>query len=275
MNSNLVLHNNNRIILSHERKSKAVLDIYPSNHLLTYVREGMLKVKNGSVVQCFGKGEFVLLKKYTPVTITKTWDKDDSRFSSIVFTFQEDLMREALKQLHMSNKAHSNTVDEDVVAIASNPILEQFIHSLQVFFEQGLAMDDDLATLKTLEALVGMVKAQPDLGQQLQRFSLKSKADLHQYMQFHYLENKDLETFARASGRSLSAFKKDFEALYHMPPYRWLKQKRLERAQQLLLHTSKKASEIYLECGFEDLAHFSKSFKEHYKMNPSEVKRTV
>lgn len=273
MDTKLVLHKNSRIILSHERKSKAVMDIYPSNHLLTYVREGMLKVKSGKVLQCFHKGEFVLFKKYTHATITKTWDKDDTRFSSIVFTFQEDLIREALKQLHISTKATALT--EDIVVIASNPILEQFIYSLQVFFEQGIAMDEDLATLKTLEALVGMVKAQPALAQQLQRFSKKSKADLHQYMQFHYLENKDLETFAKASGRSLSAFKKDFEALYHMPPHKWLKQKRLERAHQLLLHTSQKPSDIYLECGFEDLAHFSKSFKEYFNINPSELKRAV
>lgn len=275
MNNNLVLHNNSRIILSHERKSKAVMDIYPTNHLLTYVREGMLKVKNGNLSQCFIKGEFVLFKKYTPVTITKTWDKGDARFSSIVFTFQEDLIQEALKQLRITAKLSTYTATEDILGIASNPVLEQFIHSLQAFFDQGLAMDEDIATLKTLEALVGMVKAQPNLAQQLQSFSKNSKADLHQYMQFHYLENKDLETFAKASGRSLSAFKKDFKALYQMSPYKWLKEKRLEHARHLLLHTSKKASEIYLECGFEDLAHFSKSFKEYFNINPSSLKKAV
>lgn len=31
------------------------------------------------------------------------------------------------------------------------------------------------------------------------------------------------------------------------------------------------ASDIYIELGFEDLAHFSRSFKKYFGKNPSEV----
>ncbi|HTF80222.1 MAG TPA: hypothetical protein VL947_00800, partial [Cytophagales bacterium] len=65
MGQDLVFHKNTRIILSHERKNKAEFEIYPSNHLLTYVREGMLKVSYGNNNLCFQRGEFVLFKKYT------------------------------------------------------------------------------------------------------------------------------------------------------------------------------------------------------------------
>lgn len=272
MNNQLITYNNNRIILSHERRKKAVIDIYPSQHLLTYIREGILKVKKGKEVQCFSKGEFVLLKKYTQATITKTWSKDEIKFSSIVFTFHEDLVQDILTQFSIQSTIKNRQPIENIVSIASNPVLNQFIQSLQLFFEEGIEMDNQLAKLKTTEAIIGMIRTNEELAYQLQNFSLKSKADLHQYMNFHYLKNKKLVDFAKESGRSISAFKKDFQSIYTMTPAKWLKKKRLDYAYKLLTTTNKKASEIYLECGFEDLAHFSKSFKSQFGINPSSIK---
>ena len=91
-------------------------------------------------------------------------------------------------------------------------------------------------------------------------------------MNFHYLENKKLVDFAKESGRSISVFKKDFQSIYDTTPAKWLKSKRLDYAHKLLTNTNRKASEIYLECGFEDLAHFSKSFKSQFQINPSIIK---
>lgn len=267
----VVTYNNNRIVLSHERRKKVTLDIYPKQHLLTYVRDGILKIKEGKEEQCFHRGEFVLLKKYTQVTITKTWCADGTKFSSFVFSFHEDLVQQALHQLNIK-LIKLKTSFESIVAIETNPILKQFIQSLQLFFEEGVAMDDQLAKLKTTEALIGIIRNNEQLAYQLQNFSIKSKADLHQFMNFHFLENKKISDFARDSGRSISTFKKDFQSIYNTTPAKWLKQKRLEYAYQLLTTTNRKASDIYLESGFEDLAHFSKSFKSQFSINPSEIK---
>ena len=272
MTNQLITYKNNRIILSHERRNKAVIDIYPSQHLLTYIREGILKVKQGKEVQCFSKGEFVLFKKHTQATITKTWCKGGIKFSSIVFSFQEGLIQEIFTQLNIHSTKKSNKSFENILGIISNPVLNQFIQSLDLFFEEGVEMDIQLAKLKTTEAIIGLIRTNKELAYQLQNFSVKSKADLHQYMNFHYLENKKLVDFAKESGRSISVFKKDFQSIYDTTPAKWLKKKRLKYAYNLLTTTNKKASEIYLECGFEDLAHFSKSFKSQFGINPSLIK---
>ena len=272
MTNQLITYKNNRIILSHERRNKAVIDIYPSQHLLTYIREGVLKVKQGKEVQCFSKGEFVLFKKHTQATITKTWCRGGIKFSSIVFAFQEDLIQEILTQLNIHSTKKSNKSFENILGIVSNPVLNQFVESLNLFFEEGVEMDHQLARLKTTEAIIGLIRTNKELADQLQNFSVKSKADLHQYMNFHFLENKKLIDFAKESGRSISVFKKDFQSIYDTTPAKWLKKKRLEYAYNLLTTTPKKASEIYLECGFEDLAHFSKSFKNQFGINPSSIK---
>lgn len=270
MQNQLISYNSNRIILSHERRKKAELDIYPIQHLLTYVKEGVLLVKSGKESKSISRGEFVLLKKFSQATITKTWSGESTQFSSIVFTFQEDLVQEALMQLSLPLKGNGKSV-ENIHPIASNPILTQFISSLQLFFAESIEMDHNLARLKTLEAIIGIIKSDPALAYQLQSFSSKNKADLYQFMKFNFLQNKDLKDFAKASGRSLSSFKRDFHDIFKMPPRQWLKSKRLEHAYHLLSSTNKKPAQIYLECGFEDLAHFSKCFKELYKYNPSQI----
>ena len=271
MENQLISYNNTRILLSHERKQKVVLDIYPLRHLLTYVREGMLKVKSGKETRCFAAGEFVLFKKFTRATITKTWCSNSNKFSSFVFTFHEDLVREALIQLNLSLDRPEKKKPENILGIGQNPVLSNFIQSLQLFFSQGIEMDTPMARLKTLEAIVGIAGTDKNLAHQLQDFSVKSKAGLHEYMKFHFLENKALSEFSRESGRSLSAFKRDFQELYGIPPRKWLRQKRLNHAYNLLKTTGRKPSQIYMECGFEDLAHFSKSFKQQFGLNPSEI----
>ncbi|WP_057937966.1 helix-turn-helix domain-containing protein [Algoriphagus resistens] len=272
MLNHLITYKSNRIVLSHERKKRTVLDIYPDHHLLTHVKEGILILKQGSKEYCFTKGDFVLLKKYAQVTITKTWDGEGTKFSSIVFSFHEDLVQQAVSQLDIQVETKSHQQLENIIAIKPNPVLNQFIQSLNLFFDEGQKMDGHLAKLKTLEALIGIIQTHPELLPQLRTFSEKNKADLHHYMKYNFLKNKKLKEFASESGRSLSVFKKDFESIYKTSPAKWLKQKRLEHAYKLLTATNRKPMDIYLECGFEDLAHFSRSFKRQFQINPSQIK---
>ena len=82
-----------------------------------------------------------------------------------------------------------------------------------------------------------------------------------------------MERFAYLTGRSLSAFKRDFKTVFNETPNHWLVQKRLQEAYFLIDKQHKKASEIYLDLGFEDLSHFSLAFKKLFGVRPTEVKK--
>ena len=85
---------------------------------------------------------------------------------------------------------------------------------------------------------------------------------------YHY--NAPIENFAKLTGRSLASFKRDFAETFNTPPARWLKEKRLEEAYQLIHQENKKPADIYLELGFENLSHFYTSFKTKYGVTPTE-----
>ena len=82
--------------------------------------------------------------------------------------------------------------------------------------------------------------------------------------------NMPLEQFGYLTGRSLTTFKRDFKKAFSISPQRWLTEKRLELAHYELTQKKRKASDVYLEAGFENLSHFSFAFKKRYGFAPSQ-----
>jgi len=80
-----------------------------------------------------------------------------------------------------------------------------------------------------------------------------------------------MNRFAYLTGRSLATFKRDFDKIFHISPNRWLQQRRLQEAFYLIKEKGRKPSDVYIEVGFENLSHFSYSFKQNFGVTPSGV----
>ncbi len=93
-------------------------------------------------------------------------------------------------------------------------------------------------------------------------------------MEDNYCFNLKTEQYAQLCNRSLSAFKRDFQKIMHTTPGKWLLEKRLNHALQLLLNSGKNVNEVAFESGFENASHFTRSFKERYLVTPSEMRKT-
>lgn len=83
-----------------------------------------------------------------------------------------------------------------------------------------------------------------------------------------YLYNIPLEQLARAAGRSLSTFRRDFVDLFGSTPSRWLMARRLEEA-RLLLSSGERPGDILIALGFESFSHFTRSYKLRFGVLPS------
>ena len=79
-------------------------------------------------------------------------------------------------------------------------------------------------------------------------------------MNDNYCFNLKLEEYAQLSNRSLSAFKRDFQKHFDTTPGKWLLEKRLNHAMNLLSNSNKTVSEAAFESGFENPSHFSRAF---------------
>ena len=78
----------------------------------------------------------------------------------------------------------------------------------------------------------------------------------------------DLEQVAAVCDLSLSHFARAFRQTYGKPPYRWLIERRIDKAKDLLMNTRLPLSDIAVRCGFTDQSGFNRSFKRMYGITP-------
>jgi DNA-binding response OmpR family regulator len=80
-----------------------------------------------------------------------------------------------------------------------------------------------------------------------------------------------VEEMGRQVGLSRSQLHRKLKALTGQPPNVFLRTIRLQRAYQLLSRRAGNTSEIAFMTGFSSASYFSKCFKDHFRMTPSEV----
>ena len=94
------------------------------------------------------------------------------------------------------------------------------------------------------------------------------RVDVHQVVEESYTSPISLEELAYLSGRSLSSFKRDFQSIYGETPAKWIREKRLSKARQMLEASQMSVADVAYSLGFENPTHFSRIFKQRYGSSP-------
>ncbi len=81
-----------------------------------------------------------------------------------------------------------------------------------------------------------------------------------------------LDDLAREAGASRFHFARAFRDATGLPPHRYLTQRRIERAKELLLGTERSLVEIGLVCGFGSQSHFTARFRELVGVTPKQFR---
>ncbi|UVM52558.1 MULTISPECIES: helix-turn-helix domain-containing protein [unclassified Pseudomonas] len=84
----------------------------------------------------------------------------------------------------------------------------------------------------------------------------------------HLGETLEVTELARACALSRSHFSRAFKCSTGLSPQEWIRQQRIARAKQLIQDTDLTLTQISLECGFCDQAHFSHIFTRSEGITP-------
>ena len=155
--------------------------------------------------------------------------------------------------------------------------LQTTLDGLVYYFGNPHLVNEELITLKLKEILLLLnnTTASEKLHQILanlfapQVYSFKSIIEAHTY------DNLTLEELSYMCGLSLSSFKRNFKAIYNDSPAKYIKDQRLDKASELLRNIELSISEIAYKCAFNDLAHFSKSFRSRFNCTPKEYRERI
>ncbi|XP_073133461.1 uncharacterized protein [Henckelia pumila] len=225
-----------------------------------HTSEGSYSIEAGNCV-FVRKGAFVLEQFF------------DIGFCLVLFFIPDDFICQTLgKKFNPPVKQSSH---RQVIRLNSSDTLAGFFHSMASYFSEAREPAHSLLELKFKE-LILTIADNPVNAELLSYFCTlvnePGTAALERIMTDNFRYNLKIEEFAQLSNRSLSAFKRDFQAIFKTTPGKWLLEKRLFYAKSLLSINSKKAvSDVAFESGFETLAHFSRAFKQRFGVTPSSM----
>lgn len=89
------------------------------------------------------------------------------------------------------------------------------------------------------------------------------------YLSENYMSQISLEDIARSASLSVSECIRCFKATVHLTPVQYLRQYRLEKAAELLMHTDLSISEAASYCGFQEMSYFTRCFRAQYSVTPT------
>jgi AraC family transcriptional regulator len=127
-----------------------------------------------------------------------------------------------------------------------------------------------LILLDQLLALHGNVRPDPTARGGLAPWQLRRVTD---FMLAHQADNLLLADLARLVDLSPKHFARAFRQSTGMPPHRWLMERRIERARELLVVGNVPIADIALACGFFDQSHFTTAFRRLVGTPPATFRR--
>jgi AraC family transcriptional regulator len=87
-------------------------------------------------------------------------------------------------------------------------------------------------------------------------------------LEAHLDGNIALQQVAEACELSVSHFSRAFKQTFRMPPYRWLTERRVDRAIGLITNSSLSLADIAVQCGFADQSALNRTFKRIHGVTP-------
>jgi AraC family transcriptional regulator len=96
---------------------------------------------------------------------------------------------------------------------------------------------------------------------------------LRLYIEEHLHESIRVEALSAMANLSVTHFSRSFKRSFGETPHSYILRRRLEEARHLMLTTDDSLSQIALDCGFADQAHFTKSFRQGASQSPGAWRR--
>lgn len=232
-------------------------------NVLLFVKEGFVIFSYGENVYHVGKGQSIYLKK--SILLQYYCEKDKTQ--ALVFVLKTELVIEFAR---LTNLRAMPGKDIQVIQVSdTTPGFHSYISSLQPYLADRSYVIDSLCRIKLLELLFCIADNDPSLLAQMLQVRETFHPNITQVVEENIMNPLSLGQLARLAGRSISSFRRDFLSIYNMPPSKWIRLRRLEKALELLTSTNMAVSTICYTLGFENTAHFSRVFKSHFGHSPT------
>ena len=237
-------------------------------HLLYVVLGGSVKLTCGRQTWTVSKNEMILLRRAQSVSYEKQGSEETGLFESQLFAINDELLKDFLTSQQVQIPQMTEELGAQVSPMSDR--LVAYCWSLSPYFNDPSQVNPGLLRLKVMELLYNVMDCSKNIFRQMLQLRQPVKTDIHRVIEENYTSPISLDELAYLSGRSLSSFKREFQNIYGESPARWIREKRLSKAQQMLRSSSLSVADVAYSLGFENPTHFSRIFKQQYGYAPSQ-----
>jgi AraC family transcriptional regulator, exoenzyme S synthesis regulatory protein ExsA len=191
----------------------------------------------------------------------------------VIVNFHTSILKKIYeKELPLILQSPKNPVtNKSIEQISNDFLIQKYIEGLLFYFENPSLVNEDILILKLKEIILLLSQTRNAESIQIILSQLFSSTTytFKQIIEAHLFSQMSIEELAQQTNLSVSSFKREFAKLYNDTPANYIKNKRLEKAAELLLISDERITDIAFNCGFNDLANFSKSFLDKYNTTPT------
>jgi len=253
---------------THEAASEG--SMFLADHTLIFVLEGRLIIHASNQQILIDRNEVAIIKKMHVIDYQKIGYLNKKPYEAIIFFLKDSFLKDFIRVSAIEQQ--QSIEPEFTLKIRVDDKLLGFIESIKPYFNDDSFDQPGLLKIKIMELLYNLSISNKTLFPHLLEFSSPVEQNIVEIMENDFKKPLKLEGFAYLAGRSLSSFKRDFLKLCGIPPARWIAEKKLGYARNLLLNTDLSVGDVSDEADFESVAHFSRLFKQRFGISPSQVK---
>jgi AraC family transcriptional regulator, exoenzyme S synthesis regulatory protein ExsA len=199
-------------------------------------------------------------------------DSNNSDGEIVIVTFHPDILKKIYeRELPLIFQKRDKITNQSSGKINNDFLIQKYIEGLLFYFENPSLVNDEILVLKLKEIILLLSQTQDAeiiQGILSQLFSPVTYT-FKQVIEANLFSPASIDELAQKTNLSVSSFKREFKKIYDDSPANYIKNKRLERAAELLLVSDARITDVAFDCGFNDLANFTKSFHDKYSTSPS------
>lgn len=255
------------------------------NVSIKYVIEGLEYYRIGKEEYPLTAGQLLLANQQSDGEV---YFNSNEIALGICIDIQPDMMFDALQSMSrfhrqdpdrlFERKTETTLVFEQVYHVNNSLLRRKILPLERVLLNDNAAIEPlneewymELAELIAIQecehnrALRALESVKTSTRQEIYRRLLQGRS----FMDEHFLQSPLISDVAQYCCMSEFHFFRSFKQAFRITPHQYMLRKRLELASSLIRHGDLNLSQIASECGFPDLAAFSKTFKKHFQVAPS------
>lgn len=191
-------------------------------------------------------------------------------FKSLLFYFNDAIIQKFLSTTSVSEISRTSVPDHLKFGVV--PSIRVFAESLISIYQIQQLRNRNFLDVKMLELLYLLNDLAEDqlFADFLFRLTLPKKRNIKTFMENNFDKPLKIEDYAYLTGRSVSTFRRNFKSYYDRTPQKWLKEKRMDKALQLLNERDVSVTQVAYEVGYENISYFIKEFRGQVGLSPKQ-----